>query len=102
MLGRRPVRAGPITYIGKEANELDVVEEGQFHALGEVVQDYGPDDAWESLVLPRLGHIPTRELLRLTGGLDRNTILRTRKGKTRPRREIAARLREVVKFPAGR
>jgi hypothetical protein len=42
-------------------------EEGQFHALGEVVQDYGPDDDWESLVLPRLGHIPTRELLRLTG-----------------------------------
>jgi hypothetical protein len=55
----------------------------------------------ESLVLPRLGHIPTRELVRLAR-IDRNTILRTNKGKTRHPRELAARLREIVQSPAGR
>lgn len=88
LLRRRPVRAVSFVYIGKEANELDEVEEGLVHDIGHVITDYGEvDDQWLSTVLPALGKIPTNWLAERCG-VDRKTIQRTKSGLTRPRLEL--------------
>jgi hypothetical protein len=90
LLRRRPVRAANFVYIGKEANELDDVEEGLVHDLGEVVTEYGTlDDPWLTNVLPVLRAMPL-EVVRQCSGLARSTIQRYRtRGPKRmhPRRE---------------
>jgi hypothetical protein len=100
LLRRRPVRAASFVYIGKEANELDDVEEGLVHDLGEVMTEYGHlEDEWEHLILPALRQIPTRELAGRTG-LTVRTIQRTIKAgpnATRPHPGNQARLRQAVR-----
>ena len=96
LLQRRPVRARSITYIGKEANELDAIEEGQFHALDEVVNDYGGDeDRWETLVRPTLALIPT-DALAERSGLSRRTVQRAVAGRAHPHAGNAERLEAAL------
>jgi hypothetical protein len=96
LLSRRPIRAGSFVYIGKEANEIDAVEEGLAHDLGLVVNEYGPvDDAWTNLTMPTLQQIPTGELARLAG-VDRKTIQRIKRKRGQPRRQLAERLRDIA------
>ncbi len=45
LLGRRPVIAGAVSSLGKEANALEAVEFGLVHELGEVRQQQADPDA---------------------------------------------------------
>jgi hypothetical protein len=82
LLGRRHVAIDSITYIGKESNHLEEVEEQNVSAPGEVYTEY-PDprrDEWATKILPRLRAIPLRELMQRTG-LPRSTLQAIRAGR---------------------
>jgi hypothetical protein len=97
LLRRRPVSASDFVYIGKEANELDAVEEGLIHELGEVMTEYGPvDDPWLTTYLRLIQSVPTGRLAELTG-LDRKTVQRTKAGVTRPHPNNELRLVEAAR-----
>jgi hypothetical protein len=96
LLARRPVRATSLVYIGKEANELDAVEEGLVHDLGEVLTDYGPvDDPWRTTVLPLIRTMPTKVLAELLA-VDRKTVQRTKAGSTVPHAKDRARWQKAA------
>jgi hypothetical protein len=96
LLCRRPARASNLIYIGKEANELDEVEEGLVHDLGDVMTEYGPvDDPWTRVQLPIIRAVPTGKLA-AAAGVDRKTVQRTKAGVTRPHPETARRLYEAA------
>jgi hypothetical protein len=85
VLGRRPIREGLRTYIGKESNRIEEVRMGLWHRLDEVLTDYGrARDPWHSWVVPALKHIPLWWLAEETG-LDRRTIQRLRNLHAEPR-----------------
>jgi len=97
LLGRRPVRAAGFVYIGKEANELDEVEEGLVHDLGDVMTDYGPvDDPWVTRVLPLILQVPTGKLAECLG-VDRKTVQRTKLDRTRPHPKDRARWEQAAR-----
>jgi hypothetical protein len=86
-----------LVYIGKEANELDDVEEGLVHDLGDVLTEYGPvDDPWTCVQLPVIKSVPTGELA-AAAGVNRKTVQRTKFGVTRPHPETARRLHEAAR-----
>jgi hypothetical protein len=96
LLSRRPVRAASFVYIGKEANEIDDVDAGLVHDLGEVQLTYGmAGDPWPA-ALATLREMPTGELARMAG-VDRKTIQRTLRGASQPRPELKRRLIEIAR-----
>ena len=96
LLGRRPVRAATLVYIGKEANELDDLEAGLVHDLGDVVLGYGlVDDPWLVERLPLIRSVATGRLAE-AAGVDRKTVQRTKAGLTRPHRETERRMYEAA------
>ncbi len=64
LLQRRPVVATSLTYIGKEANDLEEVEVG-IMAGDEVLNTYADPaaDPWRTTWLPRLAEIPARTIV---------------------------------------
>jgi len=90
VLHRRPVTlTGSARLIGKEANNLDDVQNGLITNLGDVLNEYNnpDDDTFHRLVMPVLDRYSGRELAKLVG-TDRRTIDRIRKGQ-RPRLDLA-------------
>ena len=88
LLRRRPVTAASITYIGKEANELEEVALGLVHELDEVVTDYGRDEEpWTADVVPAIRLIPTAALAGPHASL--RTVQRAVAGSARPQARAA-------------
>lgn len=89
-------------YIGKEANELDDVEEGLVHDLGEVLTTYGSvDDPWVTHVLPLVRLVPTG-VLAARLGVDRKTVQRTKQGQTMPHPKDRQRWEQAARMLNGR
>ena len=85
LLGRRHVAIDSVTYIGKESNRLEEVEEQSLLDPSDVYTEY-PDprrDEWATKILPKLKAMPLRELMERTG-LPRSTLQAIRAGR-RPR-----------------
>jgi hypothetical protein len=75
LLGRRHVAIDSITYIGKESNRLQEVEEQSLLDPSDVYTEY-PDprrDEWATKILPKLKAVPLRELMEQTG-FPRSTL----------------------------
>ena len=87
LLGRRPVTATAITYIGKEANRLEDVAAGLIHDPTEILNTYSDPqlDPWRTLVIPTLREFNTAEIAKRSG-LDRRTIQRHLNDTHYPRR----------------
>ena len=82
VLGRRHVAIDSVTYVGKESNKLEEVEEQSLLDPGDVYTEY-PDprrDEWATKILPRLKAVPLRELMQRTG-LPRSTLQAIRAGR---------------------
>jgi hypothetical protein len=86
-LGRRPVTATTITYIGKEANRLEETSAGLIHDSGEILNTYSDPtlDPWNTLVIPVLRDFNTAEIA-ARAGLDRRSVQRLLSGQSNPRR----------------
>ncbi len=71
-----------ITYIGKESNRLEEVEEQGFLGPSDVYTEYTNPrrDEWATKILPRLRAMPLRELMECTG-LPRSTLQAIRAGR---------------------
>src|SRR3989442_726039 len=69
LLGRRAVIATRIVHIGKESNELEVVEAGAVHDVDEVLTEYqSPQrDPWAALVRPTLQEFGARVVAERSG-----------------------------------
>ncbi len=96
LLGRRHVAIDSITYIGKESNKLEEVEEQSLFDPSDVYTEY-PDprrDEWATKILPRLKAMPMAELEKQTG-LSRSTLQAIRAGR-RPHRHNRNTLIELV------
>jgi hypothetical protein len=92
LLRRRPVVAGEVRRIGKEANKLEDVQAGLIAQLGDVVNDY-PDPQhshFHNHVLPVLDSYSGRQLAELLG-TDRRTVDRIRAGGA-PRTKLLTRM----------
>jgi hypothetical protein len=97
LLCGRHVAIDSITYIGKESNLLEAVQEQSLFDPTDVYSAY-PDprrDEWATKILPKLKAMPLRELMEKTG-LPRSTLQAIRAGR-RPRAANAARLSRVEK-----
>ncbi len=71
-----------ITYIGKESNRWEEVEEQSLFDSDAVYTEY-PDprrDEWATRILPKLKAMPLRELMQRTG-LPRSTLQAVRAGR---------------------
>jgi hypothetical protein len=98
LLGRRHVAIDSVTYIGKESNRLEEVEEQSLLDPGDVYTEY-PDprrDEWATKVLPRLKAMPLRQLMERTG-LPRSTLQAIRAGR-RPHARNLDVLRLIVAY----
>lgn len=90
-----------ITYIGKESNRLEEVEEQSLLDPREVYTEY-PDprrDEWATKILPKLKATSLRELINLTG-LPRSTLQAIRAGRRpqqRHRRVLAGLVNAIKK-----
>jgi hypothetical protein len=86
LLRRRPVTALYLTHVGKESNRLEEVEAGLVHDPEEVYTEYHDPahDAWATLVVPVLKHMP-RAVLAQQVGVSARTIAAIRNGQTTPR-----------------
>jgi hypothetical protein len=84
--GRRHVAIDSITYIGKESNRLEEVEEQSLLDPSDVYNEYLDPrrDEWATKILPKLRAMPLRELVQKTG-LPRSTLQAIRAGR-RPHR----------------
>ncbi|MCU1358014.1 MAG: hypothetical protein JWM89_3432 [Acidimicrobiales bacterium] len=84
LLRRRPVQAiQPVTYIGKEANDLEQRATGTSTDDHTTTYENRTSEDWDSLVVPVLRTIPTRTTARATG-IGQRTIQRALSGRTRP------------------
>ena len=55
LLARRTVHATGITYVGKESNRVEDVEQGLVHSWCEVLGRYHDDDSeWRNVLMPKL------------------------------------------------
>lgn len=103
LLRRRPVQGiDPITYIGKEAHDLDNRTHGVITADADTTV-YAPpnDEAWRTLIVPTLRRIPTAHTTRETG-VNRRTIQRALNGR-KPHPAVRQRLHEfAVHFARGK
>jgi hypothetical protein len=86
LLRRRPVTALYLTHVGKESNRLEEVEAGLVHDPEEVYTEYTDPahDAWQTLVVPVLKHMP-RAVLAQQAGVSERTIAAIRNGQATPR-----------------
>ncbi|MGA7283658.1 MAG: hypothetical protein WBW87_03870 [Candidatus Cybelea sp.] len=92
LLSRRHVAIHSITYIGKESNRLEEVEEQSLLDPSDVYTEY-PDsrrDEWATKILPQLKAMPLRDLI-AKSALPRSTLQAIRAGR-RPHRRIASLL----------
>jgi hypothetical protein len=82
----RPGRPDSMTYIGKESNRLEEVEEQSLLDPSDVYTEYVDPrrDEWATKILPKLKAMPLRELMERTG-LPRSTLQAIRAGR-RPHR----------------
>lgn len=96
LLGRRHVAIDSITYIGKESNRLEEVEEQSLLAASDVYTEYRDTRraVWATKILPKLRTMPLRELIERTG-LPRSTLQAIRAGR-RPHLKNQALLREFT------
>ena len=94
LLRRRHVAIDSITYIGKESNKLEEVEQSLLDP-GDVYAEYSDPrrDEWATKVLPKLKAMPLRELMERTG-LARSTLQAIRAGRS-PQPGNRARLAQV-------
>jgi hypothetical protein len=87
LLQRRHVRSLPalLTYVGKESNKLEAVEEGLEHDVDEIVTEYADlrRDSWRELVVPVLRKIPSKQLAQAAGVSERS-IRKIRNERSRP------------------
>ncbi len=85
LLARRPVHALSISYIGKESNRLEEVQDGLVHALDDVQEVYVDprQDPWDTFVRPILRRIPRAQLAH-AGGVSERHIQMLRNGKRHP------------------
>ena len=85
LLRRRHVKVESVSFIGKESNKLEEVEEGSVPDAGNVYTEY-PDprrDEWVIVVVPELQQMSLSDL-EAQSGLDRRTLQRIRGGQSRP------------------
>jgi hypothetical protein len=82
LLARRHIAIDSITYIGKESNRVEEVEEQSLLDPGDVYTTYTDPrrDEWATKVLPKLRAMPLRELMERTG-LPRSTLQAIRAGR---------------------
>jgi hypothetical protein len=96
LLARRRVAIDSITYIGKESNRLEEVEEQSLLDASDVYTEY-PDprrNEWTTKILPKLRAMPLHELMKKTG-MPRSTLQAIRAGRRpQPRRITSTALRE--------
>src|SRR5690606_34445175 len=85
LLRRRPIEiAGPVRYIGKEANQLDERTHGILDDPDEATVDYTPPLAdWRTLTLPVLALMDRRQVAEALGTCT-ETIGRWIRGRTTP------------------
>lgn len=97
LLARRDVAIDSITYIGKESNRLEEVEEQSLTDASDVYTEYRDPrrDDWVTKVLPMLKAMPMRELMELSG-MSRAALKAIRAGR-RPHEGNAVRLTQIVK-----
>jgi hypothetical protein len=97
LLGRRPVAATEIAYIGKEANRLEDVAAGLIHDPTEILNTYNDPklDPWHILVIPALKQFDTAQVARL-GGVSRTAVQRYLKGTQYPHRRHRQTLTRVA------
>jgi hypothetical protein len=90
LLSRRHVAIDSITYIGKESNRLEEVEEQSLLDPSDVYNEYVDPrrDEWATEILPKLKAMPLRELMERTG-LPRSTVQAIRAGRRPHRRNLA-------------
>lgn len=97
LLARRLVAVEAITYVGKESNRLEEVEEQSLTDASDVYTAY-PDprrDDWATKILPNLKAMPMRELTELSG-MSRAALKAIRAGRRRHERN-GTRLAQIVK-----
>jgi hypothetical protein len=93
LLGRRPVEAFRIAYVGKESNRLEEAQSGLLHDEQEAVNQYddpGCSD-FREYVLPVLAEMPLSALVSATG-LHASTLKRIRADTSRPHADNEVRL----------
>jgi hypothetical protein len=81
LLGRRPVLAAGVRYIGKESNSLEDTKAGRIFDLDDVLNEYRGEDAeWPESVQWVLRQIPKVQLAEETG-LSERTVAAARNGR---------------------
>jgi len=81
LLGRRPVHAAGVKYIGKESNSLEDAKAGRIFDLDDVLNEYrGADSEWPESVQWGLRKIPKAQIASDTG-LSRRTVAAARNGR---------------------
>ena len=83
LLLRRPVLAVLITYIGKESNKLEQVQNGIIHSLDLAIDEYEDRSLFGKIIVLVLCQIPLKKLEE-ESGLDRRTLQRIRSGGSTP------------------
>jgi hypothetical protein len=99
LLGRRHVTIDSLTYIGKESNRLEEVEEQSILDPGDTYTEY-PDprrDEWITKILPVLRAMTVPELV-AKSGLSRATIQAIRAGR-KPHQKNRKRLVQILTSP---
>ena len=97
LLGRRHVAIDGFTYIGKESNKLEEVEEQSLFDPSDVYTEY-PDpqrDEWKTRWLPILKAMPIEESTKRSG-LSRRALYMIRAGR-RPQLENAANPKSIAR-----
>ncbi len=98
LLHRRHVLVEGITYIGKESNSLEEVDQGLVHSYDNVYTEY-PDlrrDEWQTKILPVLKTVSLQTLQELTG-FSRRALIYARKGSKRPHKRNQIVLTAIAK-----
>jgi hypothetical protein len=86
-----------IVHLGKESNELEAVEAGALHDLGEVLNQYQSPrrDPWAALVRPMLRELGPRVVAELSG-LSLSAVKEQLAGRSRPHSGNARVLQRVA------
>lgn len=97
LLQRRHVEGSGITYIGKESNLIEAVEQGLVHSWDEVLSGYEDAEAeWQAILLPLLLQMPRAAASQVLG-LSERAISSLRNGKSRPQPATRRRMREYAR-----
>jgi hypothetical protein len=99
LLQRRPITAGEIAHIGKEANHLDRRANAEVDADEAtdllLTYDDPANDPWTHRDLPRLKRLPPKQVAALAG-LSERRLRDIYTGRATPRQTTMERLREVL------